>query len=113
MRRMGQLERRISEQDEDFVDSRMTRSRAEGKVLALQGQQVQLDAKVSEQVNQDYIYIFSEGANQCSLTRLFSVPSVPSSLAYLPQRQILEVGMGVLVCSGCAVNFFVTGDDIM
>lgn len=53
MRRMAQLERRVSEQDEDFVDSRMTRSRAEGKILALQGHQVQLDAKVNGKVNLD------------------------------------------------------------
>lgn len=51
MRRIAQLERRISEQDEDFVDSRLTQSRAEGKVLALQGRQVQLDAKASEKGN--------------------------------------------------------------
>lgn len=59
MRRMAQLERRISEQDEDFVDSRMARSRAEGKVLALQGRQVQLDAKARKKRNLGWKY-FSE-----------------------------------------------------
>lgn len=47
MRRMSLVERRVLEQDNDFADSRIMSSRAEGMISAQQGRQVQLDANVS------------------------------------------------------------------
>lgn len=47
MRRMSLVERRVVEQDNDFADSRIMRSRAEGVISGLQVRQVQLDANVS------------------------------------------------------------------
>lgn len=47
MRRVSQVERRVVEQDDDLADSRIMSTRAEGMISALQGRQVQLEAKVS------------------------------------------------------------------
>lgn len=47
-RRLSLVERRVMEQDNDFADSRIMTTRAEGRISALQGRQVQLEANVSE-----------------------------------------------------------------
>lgn len=47
VRRVSLVERRVMEQDNDFADSRIMSTRAEGMISALRGRQVQLEANVS------------------------------------------------------------------